>query len=53
MSDPTILLLKELEACNEEELLQEDLRVKDGDVGGPTDKGVGCIGQGVNDIISH
>lgn len=46
-------LLKELEACDEEELLQEDLRIKDGDVGGPADQGVGCVGQGVDDIVSH
>lgn len=53
MFESVVVLLKELEACNEEELLQEDLRVKDGDVGSPADKGVGCVGQGVNDIVSH
>ncbi|TNN62941.1 hypothetical protein EYF80_026821 [Liparis tanakae] len=47
------ILLKELEAGNKEELLQEDLRIEDGNVGRPTNKGVGCVGQGVNDIISH
>lgn len=51
--DSATVLLKELEACDKEELLQEDLRIKDGDVGSPADKGVGCVGQGVNDIISH
>lgn len=50
--DPAVLL-EELEACDEEELLQEDLGVEDGDVGSSADEGVGCIGQGVNDIISH
>lgn len=53
MFDPTTVLLKELEACNKEELLQEDLRIEDGNVGRPTNKGVGCVGQGMNDIISH
>lgn len=53
MFDSATVLLKELEACNKEELLQEDLRIKDGNVGSPADKGVGCVGQGVNDIISH
>lgn len=53
MSESVTVLLKELEACNKEELLQEDLRVEDGDVSSPADKGVGCVGQGVNDIISH
>lgn len=47
------VLLEELEACDEEELLQEDLRVEDGDVGSSANERVGCIGQGVNDIISH
>ncbi len=51
--DSAAVLLKELEARNKEELLQEDLRIKDGNVGGPADKGVGCVGQGVNDIVSH
>lgn len=50
--DPAALL-EELEARDKEELLQEDLRVEDGDVGSSADKGVGCVGQGVNDIISH
>lgn len=53
MFDSAKALLKELEACNKEELLQEDLRIKDGNVGSPADKGVGCVGQGMNDIISH
>lgn len=47
------VLLKELEACNKEELLQEDLRIKDGDVGGPANEGVGCVRQSVDDIVSH
>lgn len=51
--DSATVLLKELEACDKEELLQEDLRIKDGNVGGPAYKGVGCVGQGMNDIISH
>ncbi len=51
--DSATVLLKELEARNEEELLQEDLRIEDSNVGGPADKGVGCVGQGMNDIISH
>lgn len=50
--DPAVLL-EELETCDEEELLQKDLRVKDGDVRSSANEGVGCIGQGVNDIISH
>lgn len=49
----TAALMEVLEACDEEELLQEDLRVQDGDVGRSADEGVGCVGQGVNDIISH
>lgn len=53
MFDSAAVLLKELEACNKEELLQEDLRIKDGNVGGPANKRIGCVGQGVNDIISH
>lgn len=52
-SRDTAILLEELEACDEEELLQEDLRVEDGDVGSSADEGVCRIGQGVNDIISH
>lgn len=50
---PQLALLEELETCNEEELLQEDLRVEDGNVGSSADERVGCVGQGVNDIISH
>lgn len=46
-------LLKELEAHDQEELLQEDLRVQHGDVGGSAYQGVGCVGQGVDDIIAH
>lgn len=46
-------LLEVLETCDEEELLQEDLRVEDGDVSGSANEGVGRVGQGVNDIISH
>lgn len=51
--DSAAALLKELEACNQEELLQEDLRIKDGNVGSPADKGVGCVGQGMDDIVSN
>lgn len=46
------VLLKEPEACNKEELLQEDLRIKDSDVGGPSDQGVSCVWQGVDDIVT-
>lgn len=53
MLDSAAVLLKELEACDEEELLQEDLRIKHSNVGGPADKRVGCVGQGMNDIITH
>lgn len=53
MFDSAAVLLKELEARNKEELLQEDLRIEDGNVGGPADKGVGCVGQGMNDVVSH
>lgn len=48
-----VVLLKEPEACNEEELLQEDLRVEDSDVGGPANQRVSCVRQGVNDIVAH
>lgn len=48
-----VVLLKEPEACNEEELLQEDLRVQDSDVGGPANQGVRRVRQGVNDIVPH
>lgn len=47
------VLLKEPEACNKEELLQEDLRVKDSDVGRPANQGVSCVWQGMNDIVTH
>ena len=53
MFDSDAALLKELEARNKEELLQEDLRIKDGNMGCPANKGVGCVGQGVNDIKSY
>lgn len=46
-------LLKELEAHDQEELLQEDLRVQHGDVGGSANQGVGRVGQGMDDIIAH
>lgn len=46
-------LLKVLQPCNEEELLQEDLRIQDGDVCSPANQGVGCVGQGVYDVVSH
>lgn len=49
----TLSSLKELESRNEKELLQEDLRIEDSNVGGSTDKGVGCVRQGMNDIVSH
>lgn len=48
-----VVLLKEPEARNEEELLQEDLRVEDSDVGRPANQGVSCVGQGVDDIVAH
>ena len=51
--DNRLLLLKEPKARNQEELLQEDLRIEDGDVGCPADQGVGRVGQGVDDIVAH
>lgn len=48
-----IVLLKEPEACNEEELLQEDLRVEDSDVGSPANQGVSCVRQSMNDIVAY
>lgn len=47
------VLLKEPEACNKEELLQEDLRIKHSDVGSPANQGVSRVWQGMNDIVTH
>lgn len=47
------VLLKEPEACNKEELLQEDLRIEHSDVGSPANQGVSRVWQGVNDIVTH
>ena len=46
-------LVKELESCDQEELLQKDLGVQDGDVGCSANQGVGGVRQRVDDIIAH
>lgn len=51
MLDSDSVLLKVFEASNEEELLQKDLRIQDGDVRCAANEGVCCVGQGMNDII--
>lgn len=45
-------LPKVFKAHYKEELLQEDLAVQHGDVGGPADQGVGGVGQGVDHVIA-
>lgn len=45
-------LFKVVEPCHQEELLQEKLRVQDGDVGSAANQGVGGVGQSVEHILA-
>lgn len=45
-------LFEVVEPYHQEELLQEKLRVQDGDVGGTTNQGVGCVGQSMEHILT-
>ena len=45
-------LLEVLQRRDDEELLDEELRVEDGDVGGAADEGVGVGGEGVVDVVA-
>lgn len=45
-------LFEVVEPRDQEELLQEELRVQNSDVGGAADQGVGCVGQSVENVLS-
>lgn len=44
-------LLEVAESCHQEELLQEEFRVQDGDVSGASDQRVGRVGEGVEHVL--
>lgn len=44
-------LLEVVEPRHQEEFLQEELRVQDGDVGSAADQGVGRVWQGVEHVL--